>query len=134
MTDIATGRVFFLQDKIKELIEAYDKHIDNLEQNGNVAESGVRITEVKESIYTGYPLVTNTKPELLNCLSYALRFWNLHPKYKIYYNGDHVINSDEPMTTPFLPIGDFGYHHMLKSFVSVLTGEDVMLLNKYFNR
>ena len=58
---------------------------------------------------------------LINCLSYALRFWEENPKYKIYYNSDHVINLREQddidqkaEALGLLAIEEFGYDYFNK--------------------
>lgn len=41
----------------------------------------------------------------MNCLQYALSFWDKNNKYRIYYNGDHVINLTEPLGD-YIPLED----------------------------
>jgi len=45
----------------------------------------------------------------MNCLEYALLFWQANPYYQIWYNGDHCINSSHPIesrdtTMPYRPL------------------------------
>ncbi len=74
-------------------------------------------------------------PKMPNCLSYALRFWNKNPDYKLYYNSDHIINSNTvlPPNTGFHPIESFGLSHILESFAETISDQDNNLLNQYFN-
>lgn len=68
-----------------------------------------------------------------NCLGVALRFWDKNRKYKLYYNSDHVINSDVYINGgDWLPVEDFGYSYFLSSFKGLLTDEEELLLKKYF--
>jgi len=75
----------------------------------------------------------------MNCLSYALRFWNKNPLYRIYYNSDHCINIPSSVVNPFpskefLPIEEFGYDYFLSWYKQELIGViDLILLDKYFN-
>lgn len=71
----------------------------------------------------------------MNCLSYALRFWEKHRKYKILYNSYHCINV--PCGTSvegFLPIEEFKYNYFYNWYETGLIEElDLELLKKYFN-
>ena len=68
----------------------------------------------------------------MNCLQYALEFWSTNPCYTIHYNSDHCINLPKGETaTGFLPIEDFGYEHISKSFAGKV---DESLLIKYFEK
>lgn len=71
---------------------------------------------------------------MINCLSYALRFWDKHPKYKIYYNSDHCINSDRELGNGWLEFHNYGLNHLQSSFRNLLMKNDVGLLMKYFNK
>lgn len=68
-----------------------------------------------------------------NCLEYALRFWEDHFDFKIYYNSDHVITLPKSYVKldNYLPIEEYGLDHMLNSFT--LDERSVYLLHKYFN-
>lgn len=76
----------------------------------------------------------------MNCLSYALRFWNLHPEYKIWYNSDHCINIPSYVNVAFygmhkfLPIEEFGFVYFERAFEDLIDEGDLELLKKYFNR
>ncbi len=71
------------------------------------------------------------KPQI-NCLEYALFFWEEQPKYLIYYNSDHVINlPGNSVCEGFLEIKEFGYEHLLNSFT--LSDQAKEILKKYFN-
>lgn len=71
----------------------------------------------------------------INCLSYALRYWNLYPEYRLYYNSDHVVNLPVNVCIGFLPIEDFGYDYFFSWYKNSLINEDdLVLLNRYFNR
>lgn len=71
---------------------------------------------------------------MLNCLSYALRYWDLYPEYRLYYNSDHVINLPVNIYTGFLPIEEFGYDYFFNWYKRGLINEnDLVLLNKYFS-
>lgn len=70
------------------------------------------------------------KPQI-NCLEYALFFWKEQPRYRIYYNSDHVINLPDNSTCDgFLPIEEFGYEHLLSSFT--LSDQAKEILKEYF--
>lgn len=74
----------------------------------------------------------------MNCLAYALRFWEKNPKYKLYYNSDHVINLNYYLKNAdfyigFLPAEEFGYNYFSKSFDGLLDEYEDKLLKKYFN-
>ena len=76
--------------------------------------------------------------DIINCLSYALRFWALHPEYVILYNEDHVINVPEGSyvinSKPrFLALETYGYSFLLRSFGNLLTEEDKCLLDNYLD-
>ena len=67
----------------------------------------------------------------INCLEYALFFWEEQPKYRIYYNSDHVINlPGNSICDGFLPIEEFGYEHLLSSFT--LSDQAKEILKEYF--
>lgn len=69
----------------------------------------------------------------MNCLSYALRFWDKMPQYKMYYNSDHVINAKSPITGDnYLAVEYFGYDYFISAFEGLLTEKDEKLLKKYF--
>lgn len=71
----------------------------------------------------------------INCLSYALRYWELHYEYRLYYNSEHVINLPVNACIGFLPIEDFGYDYFFSWYKNSLINEDdLVLLNRYFNR
>ena len=76
--------------------------------------------------------------DIINCLSYALRFWALHPEYIILYNEYHAINVPEGTyvinsNPKFLNLEDYGYSFLLRSFGSLLTEEDKYLLDNYLD-
>lgn len=68
----------------------------------------------------------------MNCLEYALKFWDKNPSYRIYYNSDHCINLPESTTisNDFLPIEEYGIEYFKGAFD--LTEEYSKLLEKYF--
>lgn len=70
----------------------------------------------------------------MNCLSYALQFWNKNPKYKIYYNHDHCINSNTALNHPWLEINEYGLNYFKKSFSDLLNEQDKIFLEEYFRR
>jgi len=77
----------------------------------------------------------------MNCLAYALRFWENNPHYKLYYNSDHVINlpnnTDDTIlsiATNYLPAEGFGYGYFSSSFAGLLDSYEEELLKKYFNK
>lgn len=71
----------------------------------------------------------------INCLSYALRYWNLYPEYRLYYNSYHVINLPVNACIGFLPIEDFGYDYFFRWYEDKLIDNiDLALLNLYFQR
>lgn len=71
-----------------------------------------------------------------NCLSYALRYWNLYPEYRLYYNSDHCVNLPiGAECTGFLPIEEFGYDYFLNWYKNGLINEDdLVLLSRYFSK
>jgi hypothetical protein len=73
---------------------------------------------------------------MINCLSYALRFWAAHPTYRIWYNGDHAINLEgriQTMQPPrYVPMEEWGLKHMLTSFDGLLDEYEESLLRDYF--
>lgn len=74
----------------------------------------------------------------MNCLIYALRFWDKHPEYKLWYNSDHVINIPTWIKDPFpnggfLPAEDYGYQYFVKWDHALIEESDKLLLKKYFN-
>lgn len=69
----------------------------------------------------------------MNCLQFALYFSSKNPDYKIYYDGDHVINLRENVNIQnFLPLEDYGKENILNSFDETLYPIDRKRLNKYF--
>lgn len=76
----------------------------------------------------------------MNCLAYALRFWKKEPKYRLFYNSDHVINL--PLgknsghvvyeATGFSPVEEYGYEYFSKAFDELLDEYEKKLLKKYF--
>ncbi len=72
---------------------------------------------------------------LINCLAYALRFWNKNNEYKIYYSSCHAINSKTDITgNGWLPAEDFGFGYFESSFNGLLDDEEKKLLKQYFNK
>lgn len=72
---------------------------------------------------------------MINCLSYALRYWNLYPEYRLYYNSYHVVNLPVNACIGFLPIEDFGYDYFFNWYEDKLIDNiDLALLNLYFQR
>lgn len=68
----------------------------------------------------------------INCLAYALRFWKENKKYKILYDGNHVINVPDCVSVNgFLPLSSYGYEHFINSFAGLLTYVDIFLLKEY---
>lgn len=75
---------------------------------------------------------------MINCLAYALRFWEQNPTYRLYYNSNHVINLDfyfknADFYIGFLPAEYFGYDYFSSAFKGLLTSYEEDLLKKYFN-
>ena len=73
----------------------------------------------------------------INCLAYALRFWEHNPQYKLYYNSDHVVNlnyygQNADYYIGFLPAEDYGYDYFSSSFAGLLDEYEEDLLKKYF--
>jgi hypothetical protein len=74
-----------------------------------------------------------------NCLCYALRFWNNNPEYRLYYDSNHVINSDCPPIKllssgiDFAPIEEYGHGYFSSAFAEYLDEYHKVLLDKYFN-
>ena len=72
---------------------------------------------------------------MINCLEYALKFWNENKNYKIHYNSDHCINVPTDVKVPtFLPIEDFGHSYFEKWYTQgLITKDGKKLLDKYFD-
>ena len=70
----------------------------------------------------------------MNCMNYALDFWQKNPNYLIYYNSDHAINLpiDTKISKNFLPLESFGYEHVLKSFELSENSKEILKL--YFEK
>jgi len=74
----------------------------------------------------------------MNCLAFALRFWEKNPEYKIWYNSSHCINIPTWMTAQFegdpvyLPAEGFGYDYFSGSFAGLLDDYEQELLVNYF--
>lgn len=73
---------------------------------------------------------------MTNCLQYALEFWEKYPSYRLWYNGDHVINLPLGSTaTGFLPIEDFGFDYFHNWYTGGLIDEKSCdLLFTYFGK
>lgn len=71
---------------------------------------------------------------MINCLEYALDFWNENNEYKIYYNSDHCINVPKNHEVHgFLPIESFGFGYFENWFIDKLIAKRTYkLLIKYF--
>ena len=80
----------------------------------------------------------------MNCLAYALEFWYKHPRYQIFYDGDHMVNMEVRFALPmseselatmtgmvFLK-DNYSYEHISKSFAGLLTEPQEKLLRKYY--
>jgi hypothetical protein len=67
-----------------------------------------------------------------NCLEYALRFWRENPEYRIYYNGDHVVNVRTDRVSTYVPIEESGYEAISRSFAGLLSAEGEELLSMYY--
>lgn len=69
----------------------------------------------------------------MNCLQFALGFWDSNRDYDIFYDADHVINlRGVNLFCGYIPLSDYGYEHILKSFEGLLLSEDVDRLRRYF--
>lgn len=69
----------------------------------------------------------------MNCLAYALQFWDKFPNYKLFYNSNHVINAYENVTgSGYLPAEAYGYIYFKSAFDGLLTTKEEQLLKKYF--
>lgn len=67
----------------------------------------------------------------MNCLEYALTFWEKNPDYRIHYNSNHAINlPNGTFCDGFLPIELFGYNYCIKAFT--LSEKAKELLKSYF--
>lgn len=78
--------------------------------------------------------------KLINCLAYALRYWDQHSNYRIYYDGCHMVNSKYELHDPRYPIPGWyepmenaGYEYYRDVFGYMLDEYEHMLLKKYFN-
>lgn len=71
----------------------------------------------------------------MNCLAYALRFWEKEPNYVLYYNSDHVVNLPEGTEVKgFLPAEKFGYVYFAGAAGGLLDEYEQELLKRYFNK
>jgi len=71
----------------------------------------------------------------MNCLAYALRFWENHPEYVLWYNSGHVINAPLHFeNNVYLRAEDFGYDYFKGAFAGLLDGYEEELLDRYFKR
>ncbi len=53
----------------------------------------------------------------MNCMQYALKYWEKNPDCIILYNSDHVINVPaRTVVKGFLPLALFGDEHLIQSF------------------
>ena len=79
--------------------------------------------------------IPTSSSKLMNCLAYALRFWEKEPSYKLYYDSGHVINSWAiPSSKNWLPVEEYGYEYFKASFDGLLDEHETKLLNKYFHK
>jgi hypothetical protein len=71
----------------------------------------------------------------MNCLQYALEFWDKNPDYRLWYNSDHVINLPSgSYAIGFYPAEDFGFTYFFNWHGQGLIDTNaVRLLVKYFN-
>ena len=73
---------------------------------------------------------------MINCLEYALNYWNKNKNYKIYYNSDHCVNLPEgTKVSNFNPIEDFGLGYFEKWYTEqkLITKKAYELLKLYFS-
>lgn len=71
----------------------------------------------------------------MNCLSFALMFWEKDNDYRIWYNSCHCINlPNGSSAVGFLMAETFGYEHFLNTFNDTLSEEDKRRLKKYFRK
>lgn len=71
----------------------------------------------------------------MNCLAYALRFWESNNKYKLFYNNNHVINSDTYITGDgWYRAEDYGYCYFSGAFEGMLDEHEQELLKQYFKQ
>lgn len=70
----------------------------------------------------------------MNCLQFALGFWDRNRDYDIFYNSDHVINlRDVNEFFGYMPLYHYGYEHICESFEGLLTAHDKVILKRYFD-
>lgn len=68
----------------------------------------------------------------MNCLQYALKYWEKNPDCIILYNSDHVINvPPRTVVKGFLPLALFGEEHITISFG--LSKYYIQLLKRYLD-
>lgn len=71
----------------------------------------------------------------MNCLGYALRFWERYPEYRLYYNSGHVINSPVLINKEaYLPAEDFGYDYFHSAFEGLIDSHEEDILKRYFGK
>jgi hypothetical protein len=80
---------------------------------------------------------------LPNCLAYALRFWERDPRYRLYYDGNHVINSAYELHSLLIlprqyePLELSGYDYFKSVWVDkdgLLDEHEQALLYTYFHQ
>lgn len=111
-----------LLTKLRSLELYLSAHPDN-EPGSELAD---RLSDTQEIIEE----LTNEIP--INCLVYALRYWRDNKKYKILYDGNHVINAPAGVEVAgFLPLGFYGSSNLFISFKGELLLQDAELLKEY---
>lgn len=132
-------------EKLQEEIEKYDKSLWEHKYYLNELEGELFMLKLQNNHFNVRDINTceliskidKNNNSKLNCLQFALRFWNENNDYKLFYNSDHVINleikNENTNLLNYLPIEGFGYNNIYNAFLETLTDEDIKLLKKYFN-
>ena len=69
----------------------------------------------------------------MNCFQFALRVWDRDNSYRIYYNSEHCINSNEVISgTKFLPMEEYGVEYFEGAFSDFITPKYREILDRYF--
>lgn len=69
----------------------------------------------------------------MNCLEYALEYWELDKGYVIFYDGNHCVNLPANAQVPsFIRLELYGYKFIKATFKDVLTSEGKARLKAYF--
>ena len=126
LLSILVAAFFYDMKKILTKLRSLELYLSAHPDNEPGSEAADRLSDAQEIIEE----LVNEIP--INCLAYALRFWRDNKKYKILYDGNHVINTPAGVDVAgFLPLGCYGSENLLSSFRNDLLLQDAELLKEY---